>query len=123
MVTLSVTNDVEGVSGIVALPVNNILYMQFSSGKRRVVVHSEDGVFYTTGPLNYWTQVLNHSGFNFSVGDRTAAINIAKVVRVDDFFKTAYFDLDSKTGCMLSVSGFEDLKKQLKLMSINIALN
>ncbi|WP_342423205.1 LytTR family DNA-binding domain-containing protein [Paenibacillus sp. FSL E2-0178] len=123
MITLSVTKDVNGQSGVVSLPIDEILYMQHSSGLRKVVVYTEDGTYYTTGPLSYWCTALNNSGFEFSVGDRTAAINVRKIVRMNDFFKTAYFNLTSKNGCMLSKIGYEDLKKQLGSAIENIVFN
>ncbi|MEK3673489.1 LytTR family transcriptional regulator DNA-binding domain-containing protein [Paenibacillus sp. FSL R10-2771] len=118
MVNLPVTKDINGESGAVALSVDDILYMRHSSRLRRVVVYTADDIYYTTGPLNYWCTTLNNSGYAFSNGDRTAAINLRKVIRVNDFFKTAYFDLNSKEGCMLSKKGYEDLREQLESLSI-----
>ncbi|ASA20896.1 LytTR family transcriptional regulator DNA-binding domain-containing protein [Paenibacillus donghaensis] len=120
MITLSVTNDIHGYAGAVDVPIEDILYMQYSSSIRRVIVYTAGQSYYLVGPLSYWCNALNSSGYQFSEGDRTAAINLRKVVRMNNFFKTAYFD-DSKIGCMLSKNGYEDLKKQLGHLETTVA--
>ncbi|AIQ69510.1 LytTR family DNA-binding domain-containing protein [Paenibacillus graminis] len=117
MVILSVTKDHAGKRGLYPLPVEDILYLRFSSKYRCVVVTTAVREYYTTGTLNYWTEVINNSGFRFSLADRTASINLMKVVQVDRFSKTAFFDGDEK--CMLSEKGYKTLMKEILALQLN----
>lgn len=118
MVNLTVTKDINGDSGAIHLPADDIFYMRHSSKLRRVVIYTQREVYYTTGPLSYWCSTLNNSGYEFFNVDRTVGINLRKVIRVNDVFKTAYFDMKNKDSCMLSKKGFDSLREHLKVLNI-----
>lgn len=114
MTMLALTKDKDGMSGITNLPADELLYFQCNYGKTNLIdVYTTRGIFYTMGTLKYLMDSLNASGYRFSKGDRSASINLDKVVRVSDFFKTAYFD-DGNKGCMLTNRGYHTLIDELQ---------
>lgn len=116
MHALSVTKDINGDSGLVNILVEDIWYMMHSSGVNRIIVYTINGEYILNGPLKYWANTLNNSGYHFTESDRSASVNIDKVVRINEFFKTAYFDGSNK-GCMLSEKGLKEVKKQLGILN------
>lgn len=114
MKMLTLTKDKEGSSGIFNIPASEVFYFESTYGKTsHIDVYTRNGMFYTMGTLKYLMDSLNSSGYRFSKGDRSASINLDRVVRVDKFLKTAFFD-ESNTGCMLTNRGYNTLIKELQ---------
>ncbi|WP_379136074.1 LytTR family transcriptional regulator DNA-binding domain-containing protein [Paenibacillus sp. sgz500958] len=123
MKNLHLTKDKDGKSGIFNIPVEDVFYFENCIGKiRRLNVHTSQGMFYAMGTMTYLMEALNNSGYHFSVGDRSACINLDRVVRVNEYFLTAYFD-DSNEGCMLTDKGYQELMEELKVLNPNMLFN
>lgn len=74
--SISVTRDPKGNTGLSALDITEITYMEFEQSLYRIMVHTKDEVFYTVGTLKYWATTLKSSGYNFVLADRNTLINV-----------------------------------------------
>ncbi|ETT45253.1 hypothetical protein C162_21993 [Paenibacillus sp. FSL R7-269] len=120
--TLALTKDKEGISGIINIPVRDVYYFESTYGRTsHIDVYTRSGMYYTMGTMRYLMDTLNSSGYRFSKGDRSASINLDRVVRVDKFLKTAFFD-DSNAGCMLTNRGYNTLIKELQQVNISFVM-
>lgn len=120
MVSLSVTHDPEGESGIINIDVGHVLMLNFSMSSDRVAVHTTEDIFFTMGTLKYWNKILNNSGYRFEIVDRSNCINLDKVAVLDKTLKVAYFEKDytnlSKR-CMIAGYRFKEVAN--RLMTVN----
>lgn len=118
MISISVTRDVDGDSGIVNLKVADILFLEWNTKYERVIVHTKEEVFFTPGTLKYWAGTLNNSGFKFRIVDRNNAVNVDRIVRLDSVFKKAYFEADVRKNskcCTMAFKRYKDLEKEFML--------
>ncbi|MNI49834.1 LytTr DNA-binding domain protein [compost metagenome] len=114
---MSVTRDVKGNSGLSALDIAEITYMEFERSLYRIVVHTKDEVFYTVGTLKYWVTTLKSSGYSFVLADRNTLINVQNIVQLDKTFHVAYFGQNQKgveQKCFLSEKGYKEVVKDVK---------
>ncbi|MDK8182144.1 LytTR family DNA-binding domain-containing protein [Paenibacillus sp. UMB4589-SE434] len=119
MKQLTVTCDLEGDMGISNIPLEDIVYLEFSkvSTKDKVIAHTEESKFYMPGTLKYWTHVFNASGLRYRTVDRSFAINVDKVISIDNVFLTAYFEVKR---CTMSRRMYEDLVSEFPHLTIGI---
>ncbi|WP_342566426.1 LytTR family transcriptional regulator DNA-binding domain-containing protein [Paenibacillus sp. FSL R7-0345] len=120
---MSVTRDAKGNSGLSALEISEITYMEFERSLYRIVLHTKDEVFYTVGTLKYWVTTLKSSGYNFVLADRNTLINVKNIVQLDKTFHVAYFGENRKgveQKCFLSEKGYKLVVKDVKLSHPNI---
>ncbi|MCL6601667.1 MAG: LytTR family transcriptional regulator DNA-binding domain-containing protein [Paenibacillus sp.] len=119
MKSLSVTKDLDGLSGIVQLNIDDIAFLEFDSRSGKIFIHTiEDRIFYTVGSLKYWTMVLNNSGYRFFVADRNNAVHIDKIVEMNGLLKVAYFQTNRTNAskhCTMSKSGYKEVSELLGL--------
>ncbi|NOU80597.1 hypothetical protein GC101_17170 [Paenibacillus sp. LMG 31459] len=104
---LTVTEDEQG-AGLQQVAIEEILYMQFDNGIL-IAVYTENGNFFTVGPLRFWEAVFRKANLNFIRLDRGILANLDKIKVVDSDYKIAYFD-DFISGatkrCTMSMSGY-----------------
>ncbi|MEB4785085.1 LytTR family transcriptional regulator DNA-binding domain-containing protein [Paenibacillus jamilae] len=86
---ISVT--VEPDRGPKLLDVGTILFIESRSHIQRIVMHTFDGSFYTTGPLNYWEMLFNNEGYRFYNVDRSYTINVDELTGINESLKLAEF--------------------------------
>jgi DNA-binding LytR/AlgR family response regulator len=121
--SISVTRDVKGNSGLSALDITEITYMEFERNLYRIVVHTKDEVFYTVGTLKYWVTTLTSSGYNFVLADRNTLINVSNIIQLDKTFHVAYFGENLKgieQKCFLSEKGYKEVVKDVKISQPHI---
>ncbi|AHV98027.1 LytTR family transcriptional regulator DNA-binding domain-containing protein [Paenibacillus sabinae] len=125
MALLSVTKDVGGKSGITNIEIGDILMLSYSKSIDRVLVHTAETIYYTIGTLTFWNEVLNNSGHNFSLVDRSNSLNLDKVVILDPTFKVAYFESNitpKSKRCIIAGYRFNEVKKSLNLINPGISI-
>lgn len=114
MIAISATLDIKGNSGIVTVPAEEIYYLGAESKSSMIILETASKTYYTPGTLAYWTHVLNKSGHNFHVADRSNSINISKIVEIDETFKIAYFDKNDRSKkCTMSSTGKREVMELL----------
>lgn len=114
--TLTVTRDVEGITGAIPLPIDRISFMEYEKPINRIIVHTLDETFYTVGTLKFWTNSIEGAGYDFVLADRNTAINISMIVQIDTGFRIAYFESASIKGakkCLLSGNGLTRVLENL----------
>ena len=119
MATLTVSRDVEGNTGVLALPVNEIAYIEYANKIDRIVVHSVKEEFYTQGTLRYWLNAFNNSGYQFMAVDRTNVVNLDRIVLLDNLYQLAFFEEDvtpRSKRCTLTRIRFQEIQKQLGIV-------
>ncbi|AIQ52563.1 LytTR family DNA-binding domain-containing protein [Paenibacillus sp. FSL R7-0331] len=124
MSSISVTRDPKGNTGLSALDITEITYMEFEQSLYRIMVHTKDEVFYTVGTLKYWATTLKSSGYNFVLADRNTLINVKNIIQLDKTFHVAYFGENRKgieQKCFLSEKGYKEVVKDVKISQPNIA--
>lgn len=123
MSSMSVTRDAKGDSGLVALEITEITYMEFERSLYRIVIHTKDEVFYTVGTLKYWVTTLKSSGYKFVLADRNTLINVTNITQLDKTFHIAYFGENRKgieQKCFLSEKGYKEVVKEVRITQPNI---
>lgn len=114
MKELSVTRDPDGNSGVVPVLIRDILYLKYSKKINRVIIHTAARDFYVIGTKEYWTKVLNDSGYVFRDVDRSNSVNVDKIKRIDTTFLVSYFE--DGTSCTMSVKKFNELISEFPLL-------
>lgn len=106
MIEISATLDAKGNSGIIKVAVEEIYYLGVDSRSSMILLETPSLTYYAPGTLNYWTHVLNCSGYLFHIADRSNSIHISKIVEIDETYKIAFFDKNDRTKkCTMSASG------------------
>lgn len=112
--SISVSRSAQGKTGLVQLPIDDILYFEFDRGIEMIAVHTLTEKFFIPGTLKYWLEVLTASGYNFEMVDRNNAVNLCRIKHVDKTFKLAYFEeaicKESKR-CTVSISNINTVLK------------
>ncbi|OMF95037.1 LytTR family transcriptional regulator DNA-binding domain-containing protein [Paenibacillus sp. FSL R7-0333] len=112
--TISATLDEKGNSGIINVLVDEVYYLGVESRSSMILLETPSRTYYTPGTLNYWTHVLNRSGYHFHIADRSNSINISKIVEVDERYKIAFFDKhDRSKKCTMSSTGKREVMELL----------
>lgn len=117
---LTVSRHVDGKSGLIALPVRDILYFEFDKGKEMIAFHTLTERFFIPGTLKYWTESLRASGYHFAMVDRNNAVNLCKIRHFDRSYKLAYFEDEvckHSKSCTVSVT---HLKTVLQALGNNL---
>lgn len=114
MKELSVTRDHHGNSGVVPVLIRDILYLEFSKKLNRVIVHTAGASYYIIGTKDYWTNVINSSGYVFRDVDRSYSVNVEKIKWIDKTFLVAHFG--DGTSCTMSVKKFNQLIEEFPLL-------
>ena len=115
MGSITVTEDTEGSSGIISLPICDIVYIEYDSKIDRVIIHTIDSMYYTVGTLKYWHNALNSSGYNFAAVDRTNVVNLDKLVRLDKVYHVGYFEevvTETSKRCTFTNINFAKLQRK-----------
>ncbi|MFS8214845.1 LytTR family transcriptional regulator DNA-binding domain-containing protein [Paenibacillus sp. S29] len=73
------------------MDVGKILFVESRSHIHRILMHTFEGSFYTTGPLNYWEMLFNNEGYNFYNVDRSYTINVDALTGINEALKLAEF--------------------------------
>ncbi|MEK4351310.1 LytTR family transcriptional regulator DNA-binding domain-containing protein [Paenibacillus sp. FSL R5-0475] len=117
---LTVTRDVDAVTGVISLPIRDIAFLEYASQIDRVIVHTINEMFYMPGTLKYWQSALDSSGYNFASVDRTNVVNLDKIVLVDEIYRVAYFESSiTKTTkkCTFTIINFDKFQKKYEQFS------
>jgi hypothetical protein len=120
MTALSVASDVNGDSGITLLNVGNIIKLEYARSIDRVLVHTLYDVYYLMGTVKFWKNSLNNTGCNFMMVDRINAVNLNKVVLVNEIFKLAYFEespVKNSKKCTIARDRYRDVLERLELIN------
>jgi len=117
---LPVSRDPKGATGIVALPLDSILYIHFYEAS--IQVHTATEMFYFTlgNNLSLLVENLNNSGFHFEKTDRAQVADyrrISRIERTELYQYRGYFEGTSKY-VLFSESNFKKAEKILKDRSI-----
>ncbi|NEZ44582.1 hypothetical protein GQA12_23995 [Paenibacillus alvei] len=84
MVThLSVSLAPHGHQGLTIVSIEEIFYMRYDRYIKRVVIRVADRNFYLTGPLAFWVDAINNSGYTFEFINRRTAVNIKYATGID----------------------------------------
>ncbi|TVX91533.1 LytTR family transcriptional regulator DNA-binding domain-containing protein [Cohnella terricola] len=112
---LTVSRDSEGKTGLIELPVEDILFFESNSrNKDMIILHTWDELFYAPGTLRYWLEALKSSGEDFEMVDRVNVVHLSKVHHVDRIFRIAYFgESKSSKQCTLSISNVSKVLQHL----------
>lgn len=114
MIAISATLDIKGDSGIVSVDPEDVYYLGAESKSSMILLETSTKTFYAPGTLNYWTHVLNCSGYHFHIADRSNSIHISKIVEIDEAYKIAFFDKNDRTKkCTMSVAGNREVMELL----------
>lgn len=88
----SVTNGIDGETGLIQLPLSDIAYMEFERAVNRVLVHTPNQIYYVMGTLQYWQKAIEAAGHRFLWVDRTYVVNIDRIRYMDPVRHIAYFE-------------------------------
>jgi len=91
---LAVTRDTEGKTGLINLPVSEVLFLEFDMTVKWVIVHTLQDQFFVAGNLTYWVESLKAKGFDFEKVDRNVVVHMPKIKRIDRSFAYAYFEYE-----------------------------
>lgn len=125
MALITVTRDPEGKSGIFNIDPGLILMLNFAMSSDKVTVHTAEDVYFMSGTLKYWSNVLNCSGYRFEIADRSNVMNLDKVKVLDKTLKIAYFDqtITSKSKrCMIASYRFKEVAEQILTFNPTIVI-
>lgn len=125
MGNLTVSKDFDGMSGIVTVCIEEILFLKAENGG--VSVHTPDAVYYSPGTLRYWTVALNSSGYHFILSDRNNSINMRKIVEINKLQKLAYFDTADRRNkaskyATMSTSGYKEVQRAISETNLSVIL-
>lgn len=115
MGTIVVTRDIEALSGLVNLSIQDIAFMEYARKIDRVIVHTVDSMYYMMGTLKYWQTALDNSGYNFVTVDRTNVVNMDKIVLLDEVYHVAYFEeniTDRSKRCTFTNINFKKVQQK-----------
>ena len=115
MISLTVTRDVEGHSGLIPVSIDAITFLEYEQSNNRIIVHTLEDIYYTMGTLKYWMNAIEGAGHNYVLADRNTAINVSRIVHIDTIFRVAYFENPSEANarnCLLSIKGMERILKK-----------
>ncbi|MNW38905.1 hypothetical protein D3C74_159850 [compost metagenome] len=125
MSCLTVTTDPDGSTGISSLKIDDVIFLESNPKiKDGLIVHTRDKEYFMVGSLRYWTTVLNNSGYNFSVVDRSNSINVEQIVWLDKLYKVAYFEQElSKRSkrCTIAFHRYKAVEQELMLVNPTIS--
>lgn len=96
-----VSIDPVGEEGLTMISVKNVLYLEFEKSVNRVLVHTRYHHYFLPGPTKFWVTGLNNSGFFLRFVDRTNAVNLQNILRIDKARKIITFKGTTKT-CVIS---------------------
>lgn len=84
MVThLTVSLAPHGHHGLTTVSIEEIFYLRYDRSLKRVVIRVAGQNFYLTGPLDFWVDAINNSGYTFEFTNRRTAVNIKYATRID----------------------------------------
>lgn len=116
---LTVTTDPDGSKGLESLRIDEIIFLESNPKiKEGLIVHTREKEYYTIGSLRYWTSILNNTGYNFSIVDRSNSINVERIVWLDKMYKVAYFEreLNSKSKrCTIAFRRYKAVERELMI--------
>jgi len=117
---LPVSRDPKGATGIMALPMDSILYLYFYEAT--IQVHTATEMYYFTlgNNLSLLVDNLNNSGYRFEKTDRAQVADYRRISRIEktEFFQyRGYFEGSDKF-VIFSESNYKKAAKMLKDRSI-----
>lgn len=115
MEQVTLTIDPHGDTGLVLVPINDILYISYVRKYNKVAFYTGRGTYYGAGTKEYWTHVFNNSGATFRDVDRNNSVNVERISRIDTFRYVAYFERFRRIGelkCTMSESKYNRLVKE-----------
>lgn len=125
MTKLSVAVDINGKAGMISLNIGDIVKLEFVRPMDRVLVHTLHDVYYLMGTVKFWKTSLNSTGYNFMMVDRINAVNLDKIVLVNEIFKVAYFE-ESPTKqakkCTIARGRYEEVLSRLTVLNPGLTL-
>jgi DNA-binding LytR/AlgR family response regulator len=89
---LSVTKDFDGKTGIINIPVEDVLFLEYDFLEKRVWAHTSGEQYYIPGTLIYWAEALRTGGYDFKKVDRNVVVQVPKITILDRMLKCAYFE-------------------------------
>lgn len=116
MICLTVTKGRSG-EGIMQIPVDNILFMQFDN-RLFISVHTKNEEYFAVGNLQFWESAFEKAGLNFMRLDRGVLANLDKIEALNSSYKIAYFDSDITKltkHCTISSSCYKTLCKKIEV--------
>ncbi|XID92552.1 LytTR family transcriptional regulator DNA-binding domain-containing protein [Paenibacillaceae bacterium WGS1546] len=113
---LPVSRDPKGATGIIALPLDSILYLHFYEATIQVHTATEKFYFTLGNNLSLLVDNLNNSGYQFEKTDRAQVADYRRIIRVE---KTEYFQYreyfeGSDKYVIFSESNYRKAAKMLK---------
>ncbi|SFS60988.1 hypothetical protein [Paenibacillus sp. 453mf] len=98
---ITAAKDKSGKAGVEIIPFDYVLFLEWSAGIKRIIVHTVWGrKFYLTGPFKFWSQALVKShGDTFYEVDRYNLVN-AKNVKWIDTGSYKRIGFDDKLYCL-----------------------
>jgi DNA-binding LytR/AlgR family response regulator len=113
---ISVTTEPD--RGARLLDVGKILFIESRSHIHRIVMHTFEGSFYTTGPLNYWEMLFNNEGYKFYNVDRSYTINVDELTGINETLRLAEFQGNKYKKITCTMAGFRYKKVAAALMKL-----
>lgn len=122
---LTVTEHLNGSSGMLNLHIHEVWFIHFFSRKRIIEVHTESRVYFMPGTIAYWRNALNHLyGFPFEMADRNIIVNVSNISSIDPVRSVAFFnpDITSKSKyCTISQGNRKRVMDHLTRLNASIA--
>jgi DNA-binding LytR/AlgR family response regulator len=122
---LAVTRNVDGTSGIINLPINDVIFMEYDMIVKGVFVNTLNDKLYIAGTLTYWTDALKAQGYHFEKVDRNYVVQIPTIKKLDKIFTKAYFEYETtplSKSVTLSQRQFKEVVTQIKVFNPQIVV-
>jgi DNA-binding LytR/AlgR family response regulator len=116
---LPVAKDPTGESGLIMIPIKEMIFLEGVSAKKHVEVHTLSDKGYMNGTITFWLTALTKEGYNFRNSYRDLIVNLDNVEHLDKFRKNVYFQKEkeinkqSKKCPIASGATFEEFVKEL----------
>jgi LytTr DNA-binding domain. len=113
---LPVSRDPKGATGIVALPLDSILYIHFYEATIQVHTATERFYFTLGNNLSLLVDNLNNSGYRFEKTDRTQVADYRQITRIEktEFFQYRGFFEGTEKYVIFSESNYRKALKMLR---------
>ncbi len=91
---LAVTSDQEGKDGLINIPAEKLIFLEYDMSKKWVLAHTMENCYYVAGTLSYLVTALKANGYEFEKVDRNIVVHIPKIKRLDRLNTFAYFEYE-----------------------------
>ncbi|EJW14128.1 LytTR family transcriptional regulator DNA-binding domain-containing protein [Paenibacillus alvei] len=108
---ITVSIDPSGEEGLIMISVKNVLYLEFEKSVNRVLVHTQYHYYFLPGPTKFWVTGLNNCGFFLRFVDRTNAVNLQNILRIDKASRIITFKGTEKI-CIISRRMFNQINDE-----------